>query len=376
MAAFFLDTNALLAVSPSSLSAYARAVGWTKVDAYREHSDVYTGDGLPEVILPRTKSLKDYTAVVAELVGIFARAAEVDERALYRDLVMSDRDVVRVRVADGNGTVDINEGADLVAGARDMLLAAACSVQDPRPVYRTGANREANEFMKQVRLGQTEAGSFVVTLLSPIVPPPVASTLFEEFEFAAMPMARRVTSRLSEALQSCKTAIEKTVSGEKGAFSNAVGEGVSANLCDSLAQIIEPFKALDISVTWARTQPMKSVRQVVNFIDEDVAVLREAAFSMRGRLSKPEERLFGYVLRLKRSETEEDGTVTIRASVDRKSQSVTTVLDHVDYSRAVQAHDKRFPIITEGDLERMGQRWRLLNPRIVEVIGDEEATGH
>ena len=359
------------------MSAYARTAGWTKVDTYREHSDIYTGDGLPEVVLPRTKPLQDYAAVVAELVGIFARVAEVDEHTLYRDLVTADRDVVRVRVANGNGTVNINEGADLVAGARDMLWAAACSVQDPRPVYRAGANREASEFMKQVRLGQTEMGGFVVTLLSPIVPPPVnpvAPALFEDLEFAAMPMARRVTARLGEALQSCKTAIEKTVSGEKDAFSNSVGEGISANLCDSLAQIIEPFKALDISVTWARTQPMKSVRQVINFVDDDVAFLREAAFSMRGRLSKPEERLFGYVLRLKRSETEEDGTVTIRASVDRKSQSVTTVLDHVDYSRAVQAHDKRFPIVTEGDLERMGQRWRLLNPRIVEVIGDEEAT--
>ena len=376
MATFISDAKALLAVSPAALAAYARTAGWAKVETYREHSDIYTGNGLPEVILPRTKSLKDYPAVVAELVGIFARVGEVDELTLYRDLVTSDRDVVRVRVADGNGTVDINEGADLIAGSRDMLLAAACSVQDPRPVYRTGANREANEFMKQVRLGQTEAGSFVVTLLSPIVPPPVAPTLFEGLEFAEMSMVRRVTFRLGEALQACKTAIEKTVSGEKDAFSNSVGEGVSANLCDSLVQIIEPFKALDISVTWARTQPMKSVRQVIHFVDDDVAFLREAAFSMRGRLSKPEERLFGYVLRLKRSETEEDGTVTIRASVDRKSQSVTTVLDHVDYSRAVQAHDKRFPIITEGDLERMGQRWRLLNPRIVEVIGDEEATDH
>ena len=61
------------------------------------------------------------------------------------------------------------------------------------------------------------------------------------------------------------------------------------------------------------------IRQVLNFVGDDVAFLSEAAFSMRGRLSKPEERLFGYVLRLKRSETEEDGTVTIRASVDRKS---------------------------------------------------------
>lgn len=78
------------------------------------------------------------------------------------------------------------------------------------------------------------------------------------------------------------------------------------------------------------------IRQVINFIGDDVAFLREAAFSMRGRLSKPEERSFGYVLRFKRSETEEDGTVTIRASVGG-----TTVLDEFEYSRAVQAHDHR-----------------------------------
>ena len=356
------------------MSAYARTAGWTKVDTYREYSDIYTGEGLPEVVLPRTKSLQDYTAVVAELVGIFARVAEVDEYTLYRDLVTSDRDVVRVRVADGNGTVNINEGADLVAGARDMLWAAACSVQDPRPVYRAGANREASEFMKQVRLGQTEMGGFVVTLLSPIVPPPVAPTLFEGLEFAAMPMARRVTARLGEALQSCKTAIEKTVSGEKDTFSNSVGEGISANLCDSLAQIIEPFKALDISVTWARTHPMNVVRQVINFVDDDVAFLREAAFSMRGRLSRPEERLFGYVPRLKRNKTDVDGIVAMRAFVDGKSQTVTMALAQVDYNRAVLAHAERSPIIADGDLECIGQRWHLLNPRIVEVIGDEEAT--
>lgn len=214
----------------------------------------------------------------------------------------------------------------------------------------------------------------MVTLLSPIVPPPVAPTLFEGLEFAAMPMARRVTARLGEALQSCKTAIEKTVSGEKDAFSNSVGEGISANLCDSLAQIIEPFKALDISVTWARTHPMNVVRQVINFVDDDVAFLREAAFSMRGRLSRPAERLFGYVPRLKRNKTDVDGIVAMRAFVDGKSQTVTMALAQVDYNRAVPAHAERSPIIADGDLECIGQRWHLLNPRIVEVIGDEEAT--
>ena len=52
-----------------------------------------------------------------------------------------------------------------------MLLSAACSLSNPQPLYRAGANKEAREYLKQVRMGQTEQGSFVITLLSPVVPP-------------------------------------------------------------------------------------------------------------------------------------------------------------------------------------------------------------
>ena len=58
-----------------------------------------------------------------------------------------------------------------------MVLAAACSLREPRPVYGARNDREANEFMRRVRLGQTEVGSFVVTILSPVVPPEVQLTL-------------------------------------------------------------------------------------------------------------------------------------------------------------------------------------------------------
>ena len=60
-----------MAVSPVALSAYARAAGWTKTESYGDHSDVYTGEELPEIILPRTQRLDDYAAVMSQLVGIF-----------------------------------------------------------------------------------------------------------------------------------------------------------------------------------------------------------------------------------------------------------------------------------------------------------------
>ena len=167
------DRNVLLAVSPMALSAYARTAGWAKVETYGEHSDVYAGQSLPEIIIPRTHQLGDYASVVARLIGIFARVAEVGEATLYNDLITADRDVIRARAVDvaGDGTVDLSSGVKMVRAARDLVLAIACSLSGWRPFYRIGANREANEFLRRMRLGQTEQGSFVVTLLTPTILP-------------------------------------------------------------------------------------------------------------------------------------------------------------------------------------------------------------
>ena len=71
---------------------------------------------------------------------------------------------------ENNGSVLLDEGVELVSQAREMLLAAACATTTPQPVYRAGANRKAGEYMKRVRLGQTEHGSFAVTLMAPVPP--------------------------------------------------------------------------------------------------------------------------------------------------------------------------------------------------------------
>ena len=46
------DEGALKGVSPSAMSAYARAVGWEKEDPYGDHSDVYVRRGAPEIVIP------------------------------------------------------------------------------------------------------------------------------------------------------------------------------------------------------------------------------------------------------------------------------------------------------------------------------------
>ncbi len=370
------DRGALLAVLPTALAAYARGAGWSRLEPYRTHSDVYAGESRPDIIVPRTERLGDYAAVVATLISTFAEVAGQDESSVYRSLVTADRDVVSVRVAESNdGSIALEDGVNLVSGTRDLVLSAACSLRRTQPVYRAGANKDATDLVRQMRLGQTEQDSFLVTLLTPVVSPPIQHAqhrLFPDLEDREAPIERRTTQRLVEAVTAARQATERAAAGDDGNFAETVSNGVSANLCEALVRIIKPFSTLDISVSWARTRPMDRPGTVVRFGRRDVAVLREAARSFRERAPRPDVSFHGFVGRLNRPDAEADGTISFVTNLDGQAQSIIAVLERADYERAIEAHKDHAMVSLVGDLERMGQRWRLLNPRIVGVLRDEE----
>ncbi len=187
------------------------------------------------------------------------------------------------------------------------------------------------------------------------------------------PLERRVTSLLAQALSATHGATAKTLAGDGSAFTTkSVEEGISANLCEALAKMIEPYEYLDVSTTWARSRPRQEPRHSVRFSKDDAVILLEVAWAFRSREPRLGFKLFGSVQKLKRDDSETDGTVTLRTHFDGRIQSVTAVLSKSDYDRAIAAHKDKAPIIVEGDLDRFGQRWRLVNPRIVEVIFGED----
>lgn len=375
MKASIHDPEALASVSPAALSAYARSLGWAKADAYGEHSDIYVAEGLPEIILPRTQNIADYASVVSQLMGLFGDAADIDALSLYRDLVTADRDVNRLRVGEGgeDGSLPVSSGVDLMVGARDMVLAAACSLQDQRPVYRMGANRDATEYLNQVRLGQTEQGSFVVTMLTPVIPPPMDPALIEDFEPIDAPIGRRMTKHLESALAATRRATELANTGNADAFREAVSQGVSANFCEAIVTLLEPFPTLDTSFSWARTRPVEAKAPSFRFATADAPILQEAARSLRAREPRQETPVFGVVRRLQRGEHETDGAISLMVSIDGRNQTLSAVLSQSEFEQAIEAHRNKEPVVLTGDLERVGQLWKLLNPRILDVIkGDED----
>ena len=212
----------------------------------------------PEIVLPRTDRLGRLRRRRLKADRRVLKANRTGRIAVYKDLAGADRDIVRVRTADADDDGSVSAGRrrqNCLGGAGDVAGGCLRSRNAATALSRR-ANREANEYMQRVRLGQTEHGSFVVTLLAP-VPPLLQPQLDPSWaRFEDEPLERRVTRRLVIApLRLHGPCCRTRLVWRPGAFERAVAQGVSANLCEAVANLIDQSSGVDISVTWARTRP-------------------------------------------------------------------------------------------------------------------------
>ncbi len=374
-----LDSDALTSITPIALRGYANFEGWKSIESYGETSTVYGrqfGDRFVEVVIPLTSHIGDYPSVVSQLISIFSRENNRDELSIFRDLSQADRDVIRVRSteADKDGAISVEAGVQLVGLSSYMLAAAACAAYEPRRSYYLGKVQQANDYMKRVKLGQTETGSFVVTLLAP-VPPTLGLGEQPDLwpELISEPYDRRVTRVLTRALDAARIALFETNRGRgQSAFDAAIKDGVSANLCEAVAAITELGSGSDISVMWARTRPTPEPSTRVSFSRDDGAILKEVARQFRLLEPRNEFTVFGIIERCTRQKFETWGSVSIAAIIDGHVQMVRVDLAADDYERAVEAHKNKNAIYLTGELRRDGQRWRLYNARDLAIVPGSE----
>lgn len=363
----FDDYESLRAITPVALSHYARSEGWRSVGTYRQHSDIYAGDGKPEIILPRTAAIDDYATAVADLIAIFAQVLDRDAPSVYRDLTLADRDLMRIRALDAApGGLSFESSHTMLAGIREMLIAAAKSLDADPLAHPSGAGGAVANCLNRIRLGHTEWDTYALVLVSPALVPPLHPAPSDDD--AVAPLERRVAQRLSQSLFAARHAAERAAEGNVNAFSEVSVQGVSADLCEAVAALVTGVSAFEVSFRWAMTRPAYAPPGPVSFSYKDVPLLKEAARSFRRLEPEYDRRLHGFVERLARPQKDVGGTVTLKASVGGASRFVAAILNQTDYARAIAAHYSRAMVSLEGDLEQVGQRWRLRNARLAEVI--------
>ena len=365
-------------ITVRSVHAYLVSHGWEKATpAEMAEGDVYRMEGRQDAVLvPPSSEYADYALRIWQLAGDVEHVENRPRSAILADLTLADQDRIRLRMpnADHGDAISLSDGIGLVRESRQLLLAAACSATRPQRRFRAGSSHQAARYLERVRLGQTEPGSFVVNLLTP-VSPSLADTGQTDV-FPVEPFERGVTRMLVSGLRALREATDQADRGGSiDAFEERVRIGISANLCEAVANLIDFGRGLDVSVRWALTRPPPdgpaSNGVTMYFRSADAPVLHEAAQLLGNAQERVGERIEGYVSALARDQSEPEGRVTIKAIIDGKLTSIKADFAPVEYSEIAEAHDHRRSISLEGDLRREGQRWHLANPRDLMVIDDD-----
>ena len=373
------DVNAVRSLRPLETVTYLRSTGWTQA-VQNPQASVWTrqvGDEEFEAVVPLEQAMSDYALRMGDLLHTLAKAEGRSQAQVFSDLLTTFADVVRIRIDDpelNDGTLPIEMHAQIAQRCRDLVLAAACSATEHRAVWHTRKPANAIDHVRKIRIGQSERGSYIVTVVSR-VSPQLHVRLDDNGQVAAPPFERQIIQTLATSLTTLDQAAGKAaLTGQFDAFEDSVSHGVSANLCDAVAGLWgndDSMRNLEFTFSWSPARPVEQgIPSRVKFAADRISIIREAGRIMKERAPVTDFELEGAVVKLDRPQGQPSGRVTIIGQVDGKPKRVTMELQDQDYHLAVSAHDQERALRCLGSLVRVGRGLVLQDPR--EIAVEEE----
>jgi hypothetical protein len=358
----------LEAIRPLNVVDYLRSHGWVDTKSGNESYVVYRretarGDVKAKVLLDDTFS--DFSVRMAELADTISRVEARPLLAVVNDLLSPPGDSLRFRIDSESseaGTLSLHQSLQLRKGLRNLLLAAAHSAISPQPHFARLSQAKAVELVDACCERQSERGSYVASILVPVVPPVGQLSLDDEF-------GRRTTKTLFSALQRAERS-----AGNPDSLMGEVRHGVSANLLDALAEI-EPDgqrSAVEVSVNWLRGAPDADFGKTIRLPQGAFRNFRSVARALREMTPLQNTELEGYIIAVSREVHEAAGRATLATTVEPLGETrVKLELDAQQYAVAVDAHKEGQRVRIVGTLKKAGRGHVLEQHSGLEVVADD-----
>ncbi|NTG27173.1 hypothetical protein G6L08_08440 [Agrobacterium rhizogenes] len=248
-------------IPPIDLRDFLKAGGWSVLKEGLDHRQyVLDHPEYPrrQLIYPMDTSAPDYVEAVERVVEKLADISRRSVRSIYSALSSLHEDVLKLRVFfDGDDrSLPLPFASTLVANTEKLLKAGACTVLQPRISHPKLSLAEAVQFIDHSKFGQTEEGSFILSVSCAINALDAQGKL--QFDEKDAPFVRQVTISLQNAMTQLVQAIEAdtldSLVEELRASSSPI---ISANLCDALAGMHDEHinNALDVGFVWSPKRP-------------------------------------------------------------------------------------------------------------------------
>ena len=350
----------LTLLQPAQIVEYLDAGGWmVRHDAgYGPDASVFAHPTGAEVIVIRNESDRFYLHVVHNMLETVADVNGTSPQSVYQAIRYLRRDTIRFRVADED-SVPPKDFADLTEGAYTAWKAAVDTVLTE--------SDERKRYWRDARVEQTERGSFIVPLVSPMVLDTEQLNLWGSDE-GELPY-RSVTRVFQRSLAATRGALDVALDGGDWSFEEARKQGVTLKMWEGLLQAIKPFNRVDCHIAESPlphrpTQPPTAV----SFKRADVSPLREAVNELK-TADHPEVQKTsrsGYLQSFKHVMDSDEHQVTMKIyRGTNETQTINILLDKQQYNLAFQLHLDDEQVDAIGTLEKSGVKtWVMREARI------------
>ncbi|MDR8017157.1 hypothetical protein [Ectopseudomonas guguanensis] len=344
--------------------------GWelyTKANEYLEIWRFEEDDRTHEILLP-TEAAVDKELLLSLAIRKLSTILNKPEVSLIEEISAHSDHAIAIRVIHTDvheGTIPLDDGILLNQNAKELLVAAANAALERRPLYQGRLPIPVSALIQNARLGQTAHGSYVVRIFCP------------EFEHRDAPVnfTQSTTRTLESALTSLREAIQSyQKSNDPIAFERALTNGVSANLCDAIANISgkNQERAVQISLKAPSTGKLiPTETRTFEFLPQDQESIKIASKYFRQTYTLKNQTVIGVIERLDRRAQQSDGAVRIATTLSngvKRSVSLQLTLDQ--YQEAIRAHDTKLMVRVTGDVIVTPRTASLINWRDFSVVGN------
>src|SRR5579871_422149 len=265
------DINKLASeINSLGVQSYLKNTGWSKVQSKVEHLSIFIkdkGTTFREILLPLTRKFNDYNSLILNAIDSIAFIEDKEPIQILSDLLIAKpADVIRFRLVNDDtkeGTISFDDGFKLLENARMALYATACDVTQPDIYHKRLSFKAPDQFIDQCRLGQTERGSFVTSIICPFVneskidDKPKQFSLFDSPNEYVDSFTRRVTKQLMKSINVINKSIEND---ELDKIQNGEAEVLmSANFLESIVNIKQLNKdssSIEFISSWSSLAPI------------------------------------------------------------------------------------------------------------------------
>jgi len=378
-----ISDSELRSIQPKNIERLLENSGWKQHGGIPDVSRqwVYVSENSAQsVVVPLDTRFDDYTIRLRELLKrlVASHPNRLETILLQIELPGADQLDNRKDAPSIAGSVAWKDGEDQFIGFRKQLTASAKAAEDRQRRFGRSHRRIAQEFMAQLRMGQTRVGSFIITALSPVGPLPTTNKGGVYDSQLVGVTGRQVVETMVSSLDTLKLATDDYLTnGHDHVFDETVDVGVSVELLSGLRANLGTAAAVETTITWNPEVQRKTTSRITEIVFE--ARHREGLRVAQKRLQKitaPQKvDITGTVVSLERATPGEKGVITVRVVHEANGADIDVVKLHLEdeYDEAVESHKSGDILRIRGTLGQKGaQPWIT----VLDLLALRDSRGH